>query len=106
MLPVDFLVRSYFIRTANLKHFFVAAAALGADRIDCEDDLLLCTSLQQATKYPCVVTRDAGQDTSLACEHLPEPFALWNISRAGRNSSRHRWRTAGGRCAEMRGRMP
>ncbi|MEP6670853.1 MAG: glycosyltransferase [Chthoniobacter sp.] len=78
VLPVDFLVRSYFVRTANLKHFFIAAAALGVDRIECEDDLLLCTSLQQATKYPCVVTRDAGKEASLACEHLPEPFALWH----------------------------
>jgi hypothetical protein len=78
VLPVDFLVRSYFVRTANLKHLFLAAAALGIHRVECEDDLLLCTSIQRATKYPCVMTRDGGKDTSLALEHLPEPHALWH----------------------------
>jgi len=80
VLPVDFLVRSYFIRTANLKHLFLAAAALGIHRVECEDDLLMCTSIQRATKYPCVVTRSGGRDTSLAMEHLPEPHALWHRS--------------------------
>lgn len=78
MQPVDFLVRSYFIRTANLKHIFLTAADMGIHRVECEDDLLMCTSIQRATKYPCVVTRDAGKERSLAMEHLPEPHALWH----------------------------
>ena len=76
--PVDFLVRSYFMRTANLKHLFHAAADMGIHRVECEDDLLMCTSIQRATKYPCVVTRDGGKNASLAMEHLPEPHALWH----------------------------
>jgi GT2 family glycosyltransferase len=76
--PVDFLVRSYFMRTANLKHIFLAAAEMGIHRVECEDDLLMCTSIQRGTKYPCVVTREAGKETSLAMEHLPEPHALWH----------------------------
>jgi hypothetical protein len=75
---VDFLVRSYFVKTTHLRHFFNRCVEMGAERQHCEDDLLLCSSLQQMTGWPCLVTPLGSRHDSLASEHLPEPFALWH----------------------------
>ncbi len=75
---VDFLVRTYFVRTIHLRHFMTRCVDLAVERQHCEDDILLASSLQQMTGFPCLVTPRGSPHESLAAEHLPEPFALWH----------------------------
>ena len=75
-MPVDFLVRGYFVHTHDLQHIWPFAKALALDFQDCEDDLLLCCSLAVGTGKPCYVTPLADLASNMAARHLPEPAAL------------------------------
>lgn len=99
--PVDVVVHSYLVRTAELVHVDGLRRELGMRLPLREDDLLLCCALQRATGRPAVVTaRDPwGVASAVDAEVLPAPGALSDDTGhlASRNAFLDRARAAGWR---------
>jgi hypothetical protein len=90
MTTVDFLVRGYFVLSANLLHFVEQTRRLGIDMEGCEDDILLSAMLQLKDGNRCRITPNCGSECRMCAVPLEEPHALKArpdhlIRRAGRS---------------------
>ena len=76
-MPVDFVVRAYFVRTRDLHWMEAFRWRMGAGLPLFEDDLLLCMALRFYTEKPCLLTPwDEDAETLANREELPAPHAL------------------------------